>query len=61
MVKRKGCPKKITITYEIAHAAGWDAGNRSMKKAGRKKWSREDFNAAVKETNRLLDCIEYAS
>lgn len=28
-------------------AAAWDAGNRSMSKAGRKVWSRADYNAAA--------------
>ena len=41
------------MTYEIAHAAGWDAGNASMRKAGRKTWNRTDYNAFVKEFNRL--------
>jgi len=33
--------------YRIAHAAGWDAGNRSMVKAGRTAWSDEDYAASV--------------
>jgi hypothetical protein len=53
-MKKSGCPKKIT--YDIVHAAGWDAGNRNMKKHGRKKWSEADFNAAVRELNRLIRC-----
>ena len=52
----KACPK-IKVTYEIAHSAGWDAGNRNMKKYGRKKWSRADYNAATKEMNRLIACM----
>jgi hypothetical protein len=42
------------MTYEIAHAAGQDAGNRSMRKAGRTSWDREDFNIAAKEFSRLM-------
>lgn len=41
------------ITREIAHAASWDAGNRSMRSAGRTAWSEDDYNAAVAEYNRL--------
>lgn len=33
---------------DIARAAGLDAGNRNMTRAGRKAWSRADFNAAAK-------------
>jgi hypothetical protein len=42
------------LSYNIAHAAGQDAGNRSMKAAGRTKWSEDDFNAAAAEMNRLM-------
>lgn len=38
---------------EIIHAAATDAGNRHMRAAGRKVWNRDDFNAAVKELERL--------
>ena len=44
---------RLTMTYELAHAAGWDAGSRSMRAAGRKKWSRADYNAFVREFSRL--------
>ncbi len=45
-------PSKV-ITREIARAAGWDAGNRSMKAAGRKAWNAADYAAAVAECDRL--------
>jgi hypothetical protein len=32
-----------------------DAGNRSMRRAGRTVWDVEDYNAAVAEYNRLMD------
>lgn len=48
------------LTPEIANAAGLDAGNRSMRAAGREVWSIEDYNVACAETNRLLDIIEEA-
>jgi len=44
---------KITITREIARAAAMDTGNRSMRQAGRTTWSREDYNAMVREFDRL--------
>ena len=45
--------KPRTITYEIAHAAAWDAGNRCMRAAGRLHWNEEDYNACWVEFNRL--------
>jgi hypothetical protein len=39
--------KPITMTYALAMAAGHDAADRQMKKAGRKKWNRADHNKAV--------------
>lgn len=41
------------LTQQIAHAAARDAGNASMRKAGRKKWNSDDFYAASRECNRL--------
>lgn len=43
----------MIITYEIAMAAGQDAGNRSMRAAGSTKWSRKDWSVARDETSRL--------
>lgn len=42
------------LTPEIARAAGWDAGNRSMRAAGRTRWNEDDWNAACEVTNRLM-------
>ena len=47
----------ITITYELAMAAGMDAGNRSMIAGGRTTWNLTDRNVAAAESNRLLDLI----
>lgn len=47
--------------YEIAHAAGQDAGNRAMRAGGRSRWSRADYQAACAEMNRLLDTFTSAS
>lgn len=35
-------------------ASAWDAGNMAMRKAGRTKWSRADFNAAAATQDRLV-------
>ena len=42
------------ITKAIAYAAGRDAGNRSMKAAGRTVWSEDDWNAAAQVTVQLM-------
>ncbi len=34
------------MTCELAHAAGWDAGNRSARAAGRAKWDGDDLHTA---------------
>jgi len=44
---------RIQMTEALARAASQDAGNRSMKKSNRTSWSREDYNEAVQEFNRL--------
>lgn len=41
------------MTYPLAMSAGRDAANRRMRAAGRTKWNRADYNAAVREFNRL--------
>ena len=46
------------LTYEIARAAGMDAGNTSMRKDGRMKWNLVDWNAAARVTSRLIDILE---
>ena len=49
---------KAKLTYDLAHAAGTDAGNRSMKKRNAVAWNVDDYNVAVAEMNRLLSVIE---
>ena len=44
----------MKTTYKLAMAAGWDAGNRSMRKAGRTAWNHEDYKAAAEVVARLL-------
>lgn len=48
----------IVLTRAVAWAASTDAGNASMRKANRTKWSLEDRNVAVDKFNRLLPHIE---
>ena len=43
----------MKLTEELARAAAADAGNRSMRAAGRTSWDREDYCAAVSEYDRL--------
>lgn len=44
----------MTATYRLAMAAGQDAGNRSMRAAGRATWNSDDFAVAAAMTERLL-------
>ncbi len=48
----------MTATYKIAHAAGRDAGNRSARRAGRTRWSEDDFNAASRAMDQILATLE---
>ena len=49
---------KCELTYNLAMAAGQDAGNRSMRKAGRTQWNDDDWDAAAAETQRLIRLIQ---
>jgi hypothetical protein len=44
----------MTVTYQIAMAAGRDAGNRSMQEAGRTEWNDTDWDTAARTTEHLL-------
>jgi hypothetical protein len=46
-----------TPTPAIAVAAGQDAGNRSMRAAGRTAWNEDDWNAAAAVSDRLFALI----
>jgi hypothetical protein len=37
----------MQMTKQIAYAIGQDAGNKSMRTAGRKVWNEDDFNTAA--------------
>lgn len=49
--------KTTPLTYAVAMAAGQDAGNRSMRAAGRTAWNDDDWNAAQAVTARLLSLL----
>lgn len=53
-VPGKSEARGIVADYGIAHAAGTDAGNRSMRAAGRTAWSAEDFDAAAETMQTLV-------
>ena len=44
---------KISLTRELAVAAATDAGDRSMRSAGRDVWNSADYYAACAEFERL--------
>lgn len=44
----------IVADYSTAHAASWDAGNRSARAAGRSVWDSADFDAAAETFARIL-------
>jgi hypothetical protein len=44
----------MKMTYKLAHAAGMDAANARMRKAGRTKWNRADYNHCWAVFNRLF-------
>ena len=52
--KRRLALNPVRMNYKLAMAAAKDAGDRSMRKAGRRKWSQADRNVAVREFNRLM-------
>jgi hypothetical protein len=41
------------MTRKLAWAIATDAGNASMRAAGRANWNDDDYNAAVEVFNRL--------
>ena len=49
---------KLLLTYDIAHRAGWDAGNNAMRKGGRSVWNEDDYNVCAREMSRLIDIVE---
>ena len=46
------------VDRRIARAAGWDAGNRSMRDSGRTAWNEDDWDAACDVYDRLMRLTE---
>lgn len=46
--------KSYSEAVRLAVCAGEDAANRRMRKAGRKAWSRSDFDHAARVTQGVL-------
>lgn len=51
--------KTYTEALRLANAAGMDAANRRMKKAGRTVWSLEDGNHCVEVVDNILTSLGY--
>lgn len=49
---------RMTMTKQIAYAIGRDAGNRSARRAGRKVWNEDDFDAACEATRAALALVK---
>ena len=47
----------VGLTKAMCYAAGQDAGNRSMRAAGRVEWNEDDWNAAAAEFARLIRLV----
>lgn len=44
---------RLNPDRHLVNAAAQDAGNRSMRRAGRTKWNADDWNAAAAAHERL--------
>ena len=53
--------RRIVLTYSLAMAVSRDAGNRSMRNAGRKRWGRADWNVAAVKLKKLIPYITTGS
>jgi len=49
----------LKMNNKIAFAIGWDAGNQSMKKAGRAFWNDIDQDAAITAMNQVYPESQY--
>ena len=50
----------LVMTVQLAHAVMKDAGDRSMRAAGRRIWNADDYDAGVDAFHRALPCPEDA-
>jgi hypothetical protein len=44
---------RVIMDLKLARACAQDAGNRNMRKNGRKEWNEEDWNIATAMLNKL--------
>jgi len=49
----------LKMNQKLAFAIGWDAGNRSMKKANRASWDKTDKEAAITAMNQAYPESQY--
>jgi hypothetical protein len=49
----------LELSNKIARAAGMDKANQFMRESGKKgkPWTREAYNVAVRERNRIMDAL----
>lgn len=50
-------PNALNPLPSLIRASSWDAANNRMRAAGRKAWSRGDYNEAVKVQDRLIHAL----
>ena len=51
--------RSYSEALRIARAAGADAANRRMRKAGRHRWTAADYDHAVNVMHRVLEQLGY--
>lgn len=44
----------MKVTYQIAMAAGRDAGNKNARKHGRSVWNADDYSVAAEIAHKLM-------
>ena len=49
---------RIELNEQLIAAAGMDAGNASMRKAGRPHWNEDDYNAACRAAAPLWGLLD---
>jgi hypothetical protein len=55
--KLKGEVVMLKMSYSLARAAGWDEGDKNMKKNGRTMWNEDDWNASCRKFYELMQFI----
>lgn len=47
----------LSEACKLAHAAGWDAANRSARDAGRAAWTNDDWNKGAEVYARMMRAL----